>query len=138
MIGIILDSILGYYGISSLISFSYLLIYKNLKNIVILGLIMNLLYINYYTIYLIIFYFIINYIYKFINKNIIIDLLLLYLIVLLYYIITCKLNKYIYIYSIIPCIFYLSYHIIKYVKKIFSYYNNNIMYFNRSKNKSKI
>ena len=54
MIAIIIDIILRYFGINSLIVFSYLVIKKNnCLDLIIIGLIMDLLYEKYYVLYLI-------------------------------------------------------------------------------------
>ena len=143
MIGIFLDILLGYFGINSLIGFSYLFIYKkNYLDIIIIGLIMDLFYVKYYCTYLIIWYFIIKLIYKYVKKNIFTDLLILYFVVLIYYLITINIMNYkiIVLYSFIPCIFYLLVHIIKYEKdkQNISSNNNYTRYSYRYKNKSQV
>lgn len=139
----ILDFLFNYYGISSYIIFSYMFIFnKSYINILIIGFIMDLFYYKYYVIYLLIWYFIIKIIYKYIKKNIVFDIILLYLITFIYYLITVSNYEFklIFIYSFFPCIFYLIYHIIKYEmdKQNISSCINNIMHLNRVKKKQKI
>lgn len=139
----ILDFLFNYYGISSYIIFSYMFIFnKSYINILIIGIIMDLFYYKYYVIYLLIWYFIIKIIYKYIKKNMVFDIILLYLITFIYYLISVNNYEFklIFIYSFLPCIFYLVYHIIKYEmdKQNISSCINNIMHLNRVKKKQKI
>lgn len=142
MIGIIIDIILRYFGINSLVSFGYLFIKKNnYLDLILIGLIMDLFYEKYYVFYLIICLFIIKFIYKYFKSNLIINLIFLYLITFLYYIISsiCYNYKLIILYSFLPCIFYFLFHIFKYEnnKQNINCCNNYIMCFNRTKKKSK-
>ena len=142
MIAIIIDIILRYFGINSLIVFSYLVIKKNnCLDLILIGLIMDLLYEKYYVLYLIICLYIIKFIYKYFEYNIIINLIYLYIITFLYYIISIDYYNYklIILYSFLPCIFYILFHIFKYEnnKQNINRCNNYIMYFNRTKKKSK-
>ena len=108
MIAIIIDIILRYFGINSLIVFSYLFVKKNnCLDLILIGLIMDLLYEKYYVLYLIICLYIIKFIYKYFEYNIIINLIYLYIITFLYYIISINYYNYklIILYSFLPCIF---------------------------------
>lgn len=136
----ILDFIFNYFGISSLIIFSYIFIFnKSILNIIIIGLVMDLFYFNYFLIYLLISYIIIKKINKYLKNNIFIDIIFLYIMTLIYYLITVKIYdfKLIFLYSFLPCIFYIVFHIIKYEidKQNINRYNINPMYINRTKKK---
>lgn len=116
---IISDIILSYFGINTLIAFNYFFLFRNnLLNIIILGLFMDLFYIKYYCFYLVGWYLITNLIYKFFKKNIFLNLFILYFMVFIYYLITVSSFDYkrIFLFSFIPCIFYLLINIIKYEK----------------------
>lgn len=141
MIPILIDILLGYFGITSLTIFSFLFIKKDYLDIIILGLIMDLYYPKYYCLYLIISFLIIIQVNKIIGKNIFLNIVMLYLITNIYYLITIpKFNKLIFLYSILPCIFYILHHIMKYEKnkQNINSCNNNTIYFNRFKSKQKI
>lgn len=136
----ILDLILNYFGISSFIMLSYIFIFnKSYLNIIIIALIMDLFYFKYFVIYLSLCYLIVKLIYKYIKSNIILDLIFLYFITLLYYLITVKIRvfKLIFLYSLLPCIFYFVYHIMKYEmdKQNINCSNYYIGRFNRFKKK---
>lgn len=142
MIGIIIDIILGYFGINSLVVFSYLFIKKNnYCDLILIGLIMDLFYVKYYVLYLVICLFIIKFIYKYFKSNLVFDMIFLYFITFLYYIISidCYNYKLIILYSFLPCIFYFLFHILKYEnnKQNINCCNSYIMYSNWIKKKSK-
>lgn len=136
----ILDLILNYFGISSFIMLSYIFIFnKSYLNIMIIALIMDLFYFKYFVIYLSLCYLIVKLIYKYIKSNIILDLIFLYFITLFYYLITVKIRvfKLIFLYSLLPCIFYFICHIMKYEmdKQNINSSNYYIGRFNRFKKK---
>ena len=94
---------------------------------------------KYFVIYLSLCYLIVKLIYKYIKSNIILDLIFLYFITLFYYLITVKIRafKLIFLYSLLPCIFYFVYHIMKYEmdKQNINSSNYYIGRFNRFKKK---
>lgn len=113
----IIDFLLGYLGISSLIAFSYIFIFDNsYYNVLIISSLMDLFYFNYFIVYLSICYFIIKFIYRFIKKSFLINLFFLYIITFVYYLISIKIFelRIVFMYSFLPCIFYFVFNIIKY------------------------
>ena len=139
----IIDLILNYLGITTLIAFSYIFIFdKSYQNILIISSIMDLFYYNYFIIYLTICYIIIKIIYKYIKQNTITNIIILYFITIIYYLLTIKIYniKLIIIYSTLPCIFYLLINIIKYekTKQNINCCNHNIIYLNRYKKKQNL
>lgn len=135
----IIDFLFGYLGISSLIAFSYIFIFDNsYYNVLIISSLMDLFYFNYFIVYLSICYFIVKFIYRFIKKGILINLVSLYFITFVYYLISIRVFELrVVFYSFLPCIFYLIFNIIKYEmdKQNFNCYNYNFMCFNWYKKK---
>jgi len=140
LLALLLDTIFSYYGINSLFIFSSLVIIKKdyYFNIFLIGVTLELLYINdYYLVFILISSFFIKGIFKIINENYYYKVILLYILTFIYnFLLMFKTNNYNYKYALItsflPCTFYIIY---LYINKRFKHklkYENNKQIINSS------